>query len=139
MKIHNINAQAIIQHSTLKYLVTGLFAFSVDYVCFVTMYYLLDLNLTLAVSAGFIAGFITSFSINRQWVFMGNFSKNINRQLFEYLSLLVFNYFFTVLFVGFLNQHGTQPAISKLLAMSLIVCWNYVLFRWVIFANKNTN
>jgi hypothetical protein len=53
----------------------------------------------------------------------------------------MFNFLFTIVSVSLLNDYGITPVIGKLMAMALIMCWNYALFRWVIFvsaAEKNT-
>lgn len=100
-------------------------------------YYLINLPLKLATSLGFFSGFIISFSVNRQWVFGGKQSKHIARQITEYLILVVFNYLFTVYGVSFLNDHGVKPFIGKILTIGLIMCWNYALFRWIIFVSKD--
>jgi hypothetical protein len=54
----------------------------------------------------------------------------------EYLILLVFNYLFTVWAISSLNDHGVRPFIGKLVVMTLVMCWNYTLFRWVIFTKE---
>jgi putative flippase GtrA len=110
-------------------------AFSADYFVLVISYYILNLPLWLSTSLGYFTGFAISFTINRRWVFGGK-QREIRRQVPEYFTLVVFNYIFTVVSLGFLNNRGITPGISKLLVMILIMCWNYVLFRWVIFTNK---
>jgi putative flippase GtrA len=121
-------------HSAIRYLVIGGIAFGTDYVILVTCYYIFHLPLFLATSLGFITGFAISFLANRYWVFGGESEKkNMLRQSAEYVALLAFNYFFTVWTVNFLNTKGIGPSVGKLLVMGLIMCWNYALFRWVIF------
>lgn len=125
-----------LSHSGLRYFAVGLSAFGADYVVLLFCYYALGLPLKLATSAGFVTGFLISFSVNRQWVFGGRHRKRLARQAAEYISLLIFNYLFTVFGVSFLNNHGIRPFIGKLLIMGIIMCWNYALFRWVIFAHE---
>jgi putative flippase GtrA len=95
------------------------------------------INLEVATAIGFIVGFAVSFTANRQWVFGAtNQKKALRRQLAEYIGLVVFNFFFTVSAIGFLNSVGVRPAIGKLIVMAMIMCWNYALFRWVIFVSS---
>jgi len=122
-----------LSHSAYKYFVVGILAFSSDYVLLLVSYYVIGLPLKIATTIGFFTGFLISFTINKQWVFGGKQKKNTNRQVIEYLILLGFNYVFTVWTVNLLNEHKVGPAISKLFVMVLIMCWNYVLFRWIIF------
>ncbi|MBX4197076.1 GtrA family protein [Candidatus Saccharibacteria bacterium] len=107
-----------------------------DYLVLLFLYYVLNLNLELATAIGFIVGFAISFTANRQWVFGSqNHKKRLPRQITEYVLLVIFNFLFTILAVSFLNSHGVKPFIGKLLVMGLIMCWNYALFRWVIFVS----
>lgn len=132
----NKNIISKLDHSSTRYFVVGLSAFVADYTVLLLSYYLLDLPLKLATSLGFFSGFLISFSVNRQWVFGGKQRKHLSRQIVEYLILVVFNYLFTVWSVFFLNSHGIKPFIGKVLVMVLVMCWNYALFRWVIFASR---
>jgi len=128
-----ISKSRFLNHSSLRYFAVGLSAFGTDYLVLLFCYYVLNLPLKVATSAGFITGFLISFSVNRQWVFGGKHRKHLARQAVEYITLLIFNYLFTVFGVSFLNDHGIKPTIGKLIVMALIMCWNYALFRWVIF------
>lgn len=130
----------LLTHSSSKYFLVGLLAFGVDYAVLLSLYYLADVNLELSTSIGFITGFLISFTANKQWVFgQVKQKKHVARQVIEYIFLLVFNFGFTVVAVDFLNQHGVTPVIGKLLVMALIMCWNYALFRWVIFVQQSEN
>lgn len=121
----------------VKFLVVGACAFGFDYAVLLFLYYIGNLNLEIATAIGFIAGFAISFVANRTWVFGKRLhAKKLHRQAIEYSILVVFNFLFTVIFVKILNDHGIKPAIGKLLIMALIMCWNYALFRWVIFAHQ---
>lgn len=135
-RLSNIVAR-LKNNSGAKYLLAGATAFGADYILLVTTYYIVGLPLKIATSIGFFSGFLISFSLNRRWVFWGDRHKKLSRQVIEYVILLIFNYLFTVWAVSFLNTHGIKPAIGKLGVMGLIVCWNYALFRWVIFAQQS--
>jgi len=126
----------IILHSASRYFIVGSLAFGSDYALLLLSYYIVGLPLKLATTIGFFTGFLISFTINKQWVFAGQQRKRIHRQASEYLALLICNYLFTVYAVNILNNHGLGPAISKILVMALIMCWNYALFRWVIFSKN---
>jgi putative flippase GtrA len=123
-------------HSTSRYLVVGVSAFGADYALLLFTYYVVGLPLTIATSIGFFSGFAISFTFNKQWVFGGEQKKRPARQVIEYLTLLAFNYLFTVWAISYLNDHGLQPFIGKLVVMTLVMCWNYTLFRWVIFTKE---
>lgn len=125
---------SLLNHSASKYFVVGLLAFFTDYLVLLFGYYAVNLPLEIATTLGFMAGFAISFTSNRQWVFGGQQRKKIKRQVTEYSILVGFNYIFTVVAVSALNGLEIDPEIGKLLVMAVIMCWNYALFRWVIFA-----
>jgi putative flippase GtrA len=123
--------------SLIKYLITGVSAFAVDYVTLTVFYYFVSVNLSLATTLGFVAGFIVSFISNRNWVFGANGSeRKASKQLVKYSILIVFNYLFTVVSLNMLKGIGVEPFIGKIMIMGLITIWNYLLFKCVIFAPK---
>jgi putative flippase GtrA len=123
-------------HSAVRYLFIGASAFATDYLFLLFLYQALGVNLFFSTSAGFLAGFLISFISNRQWAFGGAHSKRVTRQVVEYLLLAGFNYLFTVYAVALLNSYGVKPFVGKILVMGVIVAWNYVIFRWVIFKHQ---
>jgi putative flippase GtrA len=126
-----------LNHSSSRFFLVGLSAFGIDYIVLLFLYYALGVNLEVSTAIGFIIGFAVSFTANKQWVFgKARQKKNLPRQITEYILLLSFNFIFTVWTVSLLNSHGIKPAIGKLMVMALIMCWNYALFRWVIFASE---
>lgn len=127
-----------LQHSATRYFIIGIFAFGTDYAVLLITYYVLGLPLFLATTLGFLSGFAISFLLNRYWVFdtKGQLRKRVFRQTIEYCLLVALNYGFTVWTIALLKRHGIEPFISKLGVMGLIMCWNYALFRWVIFTTR---
>jgi putative flippase GtrA len=126
-----------LDHSSSRFFLVGITAFGVDYIVLLFLYYALGVNLEAATAIGFIAGFAISFTANKQWVFgSGRQKKKLTRQITEYAALVLFNFGFTVASVSLLNNYGIRPAIGKLIAMALVMCWNYTLFRWVIFTRE---
>jgi len=130
--------ERILRHSFSKYFVVGITAFSCDYLVLLIFYYGVGASLKQAAVLGYLTGFAISFTTNRRWVFGGRDQrKKIRRQIIEYALLVVINLVFTVWFLNFLNTHHISPAIGKLIAMAMIMSWNYVLFRAVIFAGHS--
>lgn len=127
----------LVNKSLIKYILVGSSAFVVDYLTLLTLYYYVSTDLMVATSAGFLAGFAVSFILNRQWVFgKDGGHRSVRKQLIEYVCLVIFNYFFTVLGVKLLNQIGVVPWIGKVLIMVLVTIWNYLLFSRYIFTPK---
>jgi len=129
--------QRLINHSLPRYLFIGGIAFCTDYFLLLFSFYVLPLPITLATSLGFISGLLVSFTANRYWVFGEKGSQRyIGKQGIEYGLLVLFNYGFTVFAVKTLHDHGIPPYVSKVLVMGVILCWNYLIFRKVIFRTK---
>lgn len=123
-----------------RYLLTGICAFAVDYLVLTSLYYVLNVWLVVATSAGFISGLVVSFTVNRLWVFgRAGRQRNPFHQSAEYITLVIFNYLFTVLVVSGLNHLGIQPFYGKILVTGCIVVWNYLLFKKIIFSKSNVN
>jgi putative flippase GtrA len=125
--------------SLRRYIIIGLSAFATDYLILTFCFYVFSINLSLAASAGFLAGFLVSFALNRWWVFGSAGSvRSTHRQVAEYTALLIFNYFFTVIGVNWLNEVGVEPSFGKIILMAFITCWNYIIFKKIIFADNST-
>jgi putative flippase GtrA len=125
------------RHSIIRYLVSGASAFIAQYAVLNLTYYMLSLSLHIATSLGYVSGLLVSYTFNRYWVFGGEGKrKHIAYQSVQYGVLVLLNYLFTVWGVSLLKDHGIQPYISPILTTGLIVCWNYILFKKVIFRGR---
>ena len=125
-------------HSATRYIIVGICAFTTQYVTLNFSYYVLSLHLHVATSIGYICGLLISFAFNRHWVFgKAGKHKHIAHQSSEYIALVIFNYFFTVLGVSLLKHHGIQPYISPVLITAIVTLWNYILYKKVIFKGNS--
>jgi len=80
----------------------------------------------------YVVVFWFNFLVNRIWSFKSK--VNIFKQLGQYAVLFVFNLFATSALLWLLSDKiGIIPAISKVLVMGLVVCWNFVLYKKVIY------
>jgi putative flippase GtrA len=126
--------------SLRRYIIIGLTAFATDYLALIFCFYVLSINLSVAASIGFFAGLLVSFGFNRLWVFgSAGQARSTHRQIVEYVALLIFNYFFTVIGVNWLNEVGVEPSFGKIILMVFITCWNYLIFKKIIFADKSAS
>lgn len=119
---------------------TGIAAFLIDYIILNIGFYTLHMSITVASTVGFVSGMFVSFYVNRYWVHGRKGSERKRaRQIVEYTLLVILNYIFTVFMVNFLFEHGIQPYVGKIIVMSLVTLWNYVIFSKVIFSSSKTN
>lgn len=127
-------AQKIQQQQLLKYLIAGGTAFAVDYFGFILLFYALGLPIIASNTLSFLAGFFTSFFFNRGWTFKADkkYKWAAHHQLAAYLLLSLANLLASNLIVYAL--HLIMPAvIGKFIAAGMIACWNFIIFRAVIF------
>ncbi len=124
--------------SFLKYVITGGLAFVSEYSSFLLLFKVLQLHLYLAASVSFIVGLIISFVLNRMWSFRSEeFTRSQRQQAGLYLSLAAINLGLTNLFIFAAVNLGILEEIAKVIAMALVVAWNFLIFKFVIFKNED--
>lgn len=124
------------KYKFLRYGVSGLTALCADYCSFLLFYYVLHLPLLLSNSFSFLLGFTISFSLNRNWTFksMGSYKLKAHHQLVLFFSLSIFNLLFSNIIIFTLNKRLLiAAAIAKLITVSIIACWNYLILKMFIF------
>jgi len=117
--------------------IVGVITLGIDVTVTTLLYNFAHLPAYLASAIGFLSGFFFNFPMNRKRVFQHSdkdrFSLHI--QIAMVLSLSIFNLVITSLLVELLVTHNIVPiAIAKLLVTALISCWNFILFKMLIFS-----
>ncbi len=130
--------KGMLRKSFIKYLVVGGTSFVLDYGLFYLLHELTGLRAVYANAISVFTAFWYNFFLNRLWSFGSN--EPILRQLVLYLSLMFFNMFFSSGFIYLMKSLlDIDEMISKILAMCIIVGWNFVFYKKFIFiktANK---
>ena len=72
-----------------------------------------------------------NFALNGTVTFKG--STNLIRSIVLYALLFLFNTAFSTLVIAWLVDIGVTSLFAKLATMVCIVCWNFVLYRKVVF------
>lgn len=123
----------LIDNRIVHYGIAGGTAFVVEYGSFLVMYYVMRWLVVLSNSLSFTFGLITSFTLNRKWVFghLTHKSKT-SHQFFAYLLVALANLLITNIAILFLAK-SIPVYIAKVLLILLVACWNFVLFKKVIF------
>ncbi len=115
-----------------RYLVTGGLAAAAEYSLFYVLNILVGLSLILSNSAAYTSGFVISFILNRVWSFESK--GHLGRQLLLYTILFGINLALSnILVTLFTNQLGIATMISKAIAMGIIVLWNFVIYKKIIY------
>lgn len=124
----------------IKYLVVGVATFTLEttlLILFRELIHLLRPELSNATVASYgnlpavTIVFWFNFLLNRNWTFQS--SDNIWRQLVIYLPLFIINITLGTLILNYLVQFGLYYLISKAISVGVILCWNLIIYKKIIF------
>lgn len=134
-KIHNmINSffKPETLHQFIRYATTGGIAFCVEYITFYLLYSILELWYIWSNSIAMTVAFSVSFTLNRFWSFKSK--GNAFKQFVMYGTLFLINMFVSnMIMLLFTDVLGIKPLLSKLIAVGIIVCWNFAINKKLIF------
>lgn len=127
-------AKQVVESRVLHYAFAGGAAFTVEYAAFLAIYYILSVPPELANIVSFALGLITSFTLNKLWVF-GHQEQDVNgkSQAALYALLALVNLALTTLGIHLLVEHDVPAFIAKLVLIVLVAGWNFIIFRKIIF------
>lgn len=129
--------KSFIDKKVLRYLVVGITAFLVDFLLFVLLNEFTSIPIFYSNAMALVAGFLISFFGNRMLVFGVDKSVKMkhapHKQLFLYVILLVVNTILSYFVIKLLRVIGVDVAMGKIAAMVLIVFWNYISYKKIIF------
>jgi putative flippase GtrA len=126
----------------IKYGLVGISAFSGEFLSFLALMYTLplsDAKLIIAQCLSFCVGLAISFIGNRQYTFLSQegYDRRMHGQLIIFGVLSLVNLFLTNVGLWLLiNNFDIRLEIAKLMIMCVIVLWNYILMKIVIFRKK---
>lgn len=115
-----------------RYLVVGFLSFATE----TSLLYLLTDHFKLwylySNSIAYIVVFWLNFLLNRFWAFQAR--NNFQRQMVLFLILFIFNLFASNAMMYFLTSVlKVYYLISKVFAVALVVSWNFILYKKVIY------
>lgn len=115
-----------------RYLITGFTAFGIEYLLYLLLYRGFGMDYALASVIVYFTVFAVTFIVTRNWTFESDGA--IRRQFVMHLALFLFNlvvgsYFLLRFLVGI----GIPATVAPILKMGMITCWNFLLFRYVIY------
>ncbi len=119
----------------LKFIFVGILAFVCEYISFLTIINIFDnvyaIN-NIAHTISMFIGTIVSFCINKFWAF--NVRKNTLKQSIKYFIVFLFNLLITNILMSLITTtFNLNPAIVKLLLVSLITCWNFFIYKFFVY------
>ena len=117
-----------------RYLIIGFLSFFLEYVLFWGLFKGMELSAIISNTIAITTAFCFNFLMNRNWSFQSQ--SSIVKQLFQYLLLFSFNMMVSNVFIYSTQKYmHISPLISKVLIMGLIVIWNFVIYKKVIYKN----
>jgi putative flippase GtrA len=115
-----------------RYLSVGGSSFLLEYGSFYILLDLYDVNYLIANSIVYSTVSAINFALNRLWTFRS--TNNLRLQITLYLSLLMFNFIASnvmlYILTGLLH---IPPLLSKIGVMVMVVLWNFVIYKKVIY------
>jgi putative flippase GtrA len=116
----------------LKYVVVGILSFSTEvsllYIC--KEYY--KLWYIYGNSIAFVVVFILNFLLNRFWAFKSK--EDFKKQMILSGILFIFNFFASnIMMYFFTDILKLYYLISKVIAVGVVVSWNFILYKKVIY------
>jgi len=122
----------------IKYFIVGISSVLLDLVSLIILKEVFRLNPVWAVSLNQILLIFYNFSLNKYWSF-SSFSLP-HRQFIRYLLLSGFDYLFSVCSMYlFYQQLGFDYRLVRLLAIALMVSWNFLLYKFWIYREPYGN
>lgn len=118
----------IVQFS--KYIIIGGSSALCELVLF-TIFQILGMGIFISNISSVVIATAINYLLNKFWAFQSR--KGSARSLVLYLILFTFNLTFSSKFIMVLSNAGIKSVIAKFMSMILITCWNFVLYKKVIF------
>lgn len=117
----------------VRYLFVGGSASVVDFATFAYMVTLLDHNLYLAAFVGYTAGFVWNHVLSVLWIFESRHSRK--KEVMIAYSIAIGGLIWTELLLWvFADMLHLDELISRLIAMMLVIVWNYGMRKKFVFA-----
>ncbi|MBN1624665.1 MAG: GtrA family protein [Clostridia bacterium] len=116
----------------IKYVAVGLSSFVLEYAFFYFLFIILSINELISNTTAITIVFFYNFLMNRLWSFKSK--EKFGKQVIMYGGLFFFNMLMSNLFIYSTTEYlKISPLISKVLIMGLIVLWNFVIYKKIIY------
>lgn len=125
-----LNQESIGQ--AVRYVVTGLSSAAFEFAFLFVFKDLVGLSVIASNSTALAIVFWFNFLMNRYWSFKSK--TKLSKQLAMYLVLFIFNLGASDLIMYLLvDRLSMQYLLAKVFAIGAVVCWNFILYKKVIY------
>jgi putative flippase GtrA len=125
--------RSLIRRKLVRYLLAGGVTAGLEYISFLALYAALQPGLVVPNTLSFLVGLLSSFTLNRLWVFDHKQHKRVHHQFVQYGILICLNLLVTNLVIVGCRQLDIEPFIGKIVAMAVTTAWNFAIYKYVIF------
>lgn len=121
----------------LRYLIVGVFVYSIEIIVILSSQKFLGFSSVLAIAISFWVGVASSFILNKLFTFQDKRThhKIVTAQFLGYLSLTLFNFGFTIVFAHIFQSY-ISAVWCRSITLAMIVSWNYLIYKRHIFKLK---
>ncbi len=128
---------AFMKTRAFRYLVSGATSFVIEYGSFLALYYIFDQSAVVSNTISFILSLITSFSLNKLWVFKSEQqARQVSHQLAIYGAAATCNVIITDFAIHWLVGMDVPAFAAKMTLIIAVACWNFLLFQKLIFKTR---
>lgn len=117
------------------FLISGASAAAIEYMAFLSLEYLTNINTMASQAISFCCGLVVSFVLNKYWVFKDRASVAYKRQAMSFFILGIMNLIVTTVLIGVITIYIT-PFVAKIILMICVAVWNYLILNAIIFRRR---
>jgi putative flippase GtrA len=124
----------VIANTLFRYVLIGGVSFVIEIAVLYSMVHIFNLSSLIAVAVSFWVGLVISFILQKIIAFQDKdkSSKKLLRQSMIYISLVIINYFFTIVFVAILES-TLGLLLARTVALIITTSWNFIIYSKIIF------
>jgi putative flippase GtrA len=119
----------------IKYLIIGVITVSIDLGLLALLHHVFGVNVFVSATISFWTSLVFNFSANKFWTF--GITENTVQHTGAYLTLIGINYLVGIGMIAASSTLGVSYLAAKLLAVMLTTCWNFLLYKHIIFVKDN--
>src|SRR3569623_1255397 len=120
------------RHHFVRYLLVGGTTFIIDFGILFLLHSKANIGIAIATSISYWVSIVYNFILNRYWTFDAREKESLRRHITSYMTLLVLNYIFAVIFVT-VASHTINYILAKAIAVLVQMIWTYPVYKKVIF------
>lgn len=122
--------KAFVQQS-IRYLIVGISSVAIELLIFILLHQIFGIVLVLSNISAITLATAYNFFMSRTYTFKS--VSSLPRSVVLYLLLFVWNQAFSFWAIVGLLECGLSTILAKIATMACIVCWNFFLYRKVVF------